>query len=63
MHYREDLEEKKNLMELRQWNFKGAFFFVVTVFTTIGYGNIAPRTNEGRLVVLISRLYRFSPYH
>ena len=56
MHYREDLEEKKNLMELRQWNFKGAFFFVVTVFTTIGYGNMTPRTNEGKLVVLLTTI-------
>ena len=56
IHYREDLEEKKKLMELQQWNFKGAFFFVVTVFTTIGYGNVAPSTKEGRLVVLFTTI-------
>lgn len=56
IHYREDLEEKKKLMELQHWNFKGAFFFVVTVFTTIGYGNVAPSTKEGRLVVLITTI-------
>ena len=56
IHYREDLEEKKKLMELQHWNFKGAFFFVVTVFTTIGYGNVAPSTKEGRLVVLLTTI-------
>ncbi|CAL6424958.1 unnamed protein product [Bathycoccus prasinos] len=56
IHYREDLEEKKKLMELQHWNFKGAFFFVMTVFTTIGYGNVAPSTKEGRLVVLLTTI-------
>ena len=56
IHYREDLEKKKQLMETRHWNFKGAFFFVVTVFTTIGYGNVAPSTKEGRLVVLLTTI-------
>ena len=56
IHYREDLGKKKQLMETRHWNLKGAFFFVVTVFTTIGYGNVAPSTKEGRLVVLLTTI-------
>ncbi|XP_073835670.1 uncharacterized protein [Musca autumnalis] len=35
-----------------EWNFARAFLYSLTVLTTIGYGNIAPRTTLGRLVTL-----------
>uniref|UniRef100_A0A1I8Q6B6 Potassium channel domain-containing protein n=1 Tax=Stomoxys calcitrans TaxID=35570 RepID=A0A1I8Q6B6_STOCA len=35
-----------------EWNFAKAFLYSLTVLTTIGYGNIAPRTTLGRLVTL-----------
>ncbi|XP_017024332.1 uncharacterized protein [Drosophila kikkawai] len=35
-----------------EWNFAKAFLYSLTVLTTIGYGNIAPRTTLGRIVTL-----------
>ncbi|GMR49891.1 hypothetical protein PMAYCL1PPCAC_20086 [Pristionchus mayeri] len=36
----------------RQWKWTDAVLFCFTVITTIGYGNVAPRTFEGRLFVI-----------
>ncbi|XP_044250981.1 uncharacterized protein [Drosophila takahashii] len=35
-----------------EWNFAKAFLYSLTVLTTIGYGNVAPRTTLGRIVTL-----------
>ena len=32
-----------------QWRFTGAFYFVLTVITTIGYGHAAPATVRGKV--------------
>ncbi|XP_066451401.1 potassium channel subfamily K member 5 [Eleutherodactylus coqui] len=39
------------------WNWANAVIFAATVITTIGYGNIAPKTSAGRLFCIIYGLF------
>ncbi|GFR90749.1 potassium channel subfamily K member 18 [Elysia marginata] len=34
------------------WSLKGAIYYCVTTYTLIGFGNLAPRTNLGRLIAI-----------
>lgn len=42
-----------NGVEENKWTFAGAFLYSLTVITTIGYGNICPRTKWGKVVTIV----------
>ncbi|XP_022103809.1 potassium channel subfamily K member 16-like [Acanthaster planci] len=45
-----------NDRDLVVWDMPGAVFFTTTVVTTIGYGNLAPKTSIGRVVCMFYAL-------
>uniref|UniRef100_A0A0N5AS33 Ion_trans_2 domain-containing protein n=1 Tax=Syphacia muris TaxID=451379 RepID=A0A0N5AS33_9BILA len=55
---RYDAELKKilNLSDNLEWDLWGAFYYVGTIYTTIGYGNIYPRTVFGKFSTVIYAL-------
>ncbi|XP_047525265.1 TWiK family of potassium channels protein 9-like [Pieris napi] len=48
--------EFNNHYEEHDWNLALAFFYSLTVLTTIGYGNIAPRTMLGKGITILYAL-------
>ena len=40
-----------------KWDYHNAFFFTGTLATTIGYGNLVPKTDSGRIFCLFFCLF------
>ncbi|XP_006824863.1 potassium channel subfamily K member 18-like [Saccoglossus kowalevskii] len=51
-HRRSVIHGVSDVLPLR-WTFSGSLFFACTVFTTIGYGHMAPETTEGRAFCMV----------
>ncbi|WKY14442.1 hypothetical protein Q1695_000187 [Nippostrongylus brasiliensis] len=53
MKFQEKLGVEPVNTEETRWNFWGAVFYCMTVYTTIGYGNIVPVTTPGRVLTIL----------
>lgn len=50
---RNGFDGRNTIESNKLWSFPGAFLYSLTVITTIGYGNVVPRTKLGKVITII----------
>ncbi len=49
--YSSEQQQEQNTVQV--WTFASAMLYSATVITTIGYGNITPKTTEGKIATMV----------
>jgi len=53
VNYRKELGVKEVNLNETKWTIWGAIYYSMTIYTTIGYGNITPHTSTGKILTIL----------